>query len=113
MILLIDLIQLNWIPAGFYKINFSVFCSWGSYRSACAHAAIGELLFLLSWLENLEAAHKSIINGHHCSCIVKLSTVVRGTEQGHELPLGKELVAVLHHLVSPTNEVYVVLLVEC
>ena len=109
MILWIDLIHAELVSRRFTKLIFQYF----ALGSVCAHATIGELLPLLSWFENLEAAHESIVNGHHCSCIVKLSTIVRGTEQGHELPLGKELVAVFHHLVSPTNEVYVVLLVEC
>jgi len=47
---------------------------------------------------DLEGAHESLINTHHRASVVKLSTVVRSWEQGHQLTLGKELIAVLYHL---------------
>ena len=45
--------------------------------------------------EYLEAAHKPVVDGHHGSGIVKLTTVIRGTEDGYQpapcnLKLGRE-----------------------
>jgi len=56
----------------------------------------------------LEGAHERLVHAHHPASVVKLPAVVGGREEGHQLPLGKELVAVLHHLVGPTDEVEVV-----
>jgi len=47
---------------------------------------------------DLEGTHERLINTHHCSSVVKLSTVVRSREQCHQLTLGKELIAILYHL---------------
>lgn len=48
----------------------------------------------------LEGAHKSLVNTHHCACIIKLPTVVRGRKEGHQLPFGKKLIAVFYHLLE-------------
>ena len=78
--------------------------------------AIGEqLATILSRLENLEESwtretsyslvpylertHESLVYTHHCSSIVKLSTIVRSREQCHQLTPGKELVPILNNLV--------------
>lgn len=41
--------------------------------------------------------------------IVKLAAVIRRGEECDELPLGEELVAILHHLVRATDQVELVL----
>ena len=46
----------------------------------------------------LERAHEGLVHAHHAPGVVKLPAVVGSREQGHQLALGKELVAVLHHL---------------
>lgn len=61
---------------------------------------------------NLERAKQTFIYAHHGTRIVKLSTVVRCTEQGHKLALGEELVTVLDDLVGTADEIHVVLLEE-
>jgi hypothetical protein len=48
----------------------------------------------------LEGAHECFIHRHHAPSVVKLSTVVGGGEQRDQLTLGKELVAIFHHLHS-------------
>lgn len=60
----------------------------------------------------METTHEGVVNGHHSSCIVELSTIVRGAKQRDQLPLCKELVPVFHHLVSSADQVYVVFLVK-
>jgi hypothetical protein len=61
---------------------------------------------------NLERAEQTLIDTHHGTRIVKLSTVVRRTEQGDELAFREELVSVLDHLMRTTDEVHVVFLQE-
>lgn len=61
---------------------------------------------------NLEGAEQTLVNAHHGTRIVELSTVVRCTKQGDELTFGEELVSILDHLVSTTDEVHVVFLQE-
>ena len=70
------------------------------------------LLFLLCRLENLERAKQTLIYAHHSAGIVKLATVVWCTEQSNELPLRKEFVAILDHLMCSADKVHVVLLQE-
>ena len=48
---------------------------------------------------HLEGAHQCLVHTHHGSSIVKLPTVVGSREEGHQLTLGKELVAILYHLM--------------
>lgn len=59
---------------------------------------------------NLERAEQALVYAHHGTCIVEFATVVGSTEQGDELTLGEEFVAIFHNLVSATDEVHVVLL---
>lgn len=47
---------------------------------------------------HLEGAHEGLIHAHHGARVVELPAVVGRREEGHELALGEELVAVLHHL---------------
>ena len=47
---------------------------------------------------HLEAAHERLIYAHHCPCIVELPAVVGRRENGNQLPLGKELIAIFHYL---------------
>lgn len=51
----------------------------------------------------LEGAHQGFIHAHHATCIVKLPTVVGSWEQGHQLPLSKELITVFYHLGATHN----------
>jgi hypothetical protein len=59
---------------------------------------------------NLERAEQALVYAHHGTCIVKLATVVGSTEQGDELALREELVAIFHDLMGTADEVHVVLL---
>ena len=63
-------------------------------------------------ITNLEGAEQTLVNAHHGTSIVKLSTVVGSTEQGNQLALGEEFVAVLDDLVGTADEIHVVLLEE-
>lgn len=97
-------------------VSASVLGSRGRDRSASTRAAgttIAELLFLLSWLQNLEAAHESIVDGHHGAGIVELSAVVRRGEECNELTLSEEFVAVFNDLMRAANQIYVMFLSEC
>jgi hypothetical protein len=71
-----------------------------------------ELLFLLGGFQNLEGAQQTLVYTHHGASIVKLSAVVGSAEECDQLPLGKELVAVLDDLVGTADQVHVVLLQE-
>lgn len=51
----------------------------------------------------LEGAHQGFVHAHHAARVVKLAAVVRSREQRHQLPLGKELVAVFYHLGAQTQ----------
>ena len=90
----------------------SIFSSgWGDW-SASSHSSISELLLLLSRLQDLETAHKSIINWHHSTCIIEFSTIVRGTEKCNKLSLGKEFIAIFHNLMCSTDQINVMLFIE-
>ena len=98
----------------------SSFCSvLGPGRSdgaACTStgcATVAELLLLLSGLQNLETAHEGVVDGHHGTGIIEFTAVVGGREEGHQLTLGEELVAILNDLMSPADQVDVMLLGEC
>ena len=65
---------------------------------------------LLGWLQNSERAHEALIDGHHCARIIELATIIGRREDGHELPVGEELVAVLDDLVRTHDQIKVVLL---
>lgn len=65
-------------------------------------------LFLFCRFEYLERAHESIVYTHHSTRIIELATIVRRTKNGHKLSARKKLVTVLHHLVSPADQVQVV-----
>lgn len=70
------------------------------------------LLLLLGRLENLERAKQALVDAHHGTGIVKLAAVVGSGEEGDELALGEELVAVLDDLVSTADEIHVMFLEE-
>lgn len=65
-----------------------------------------EKLFLASILPTvdsinnayLERAHKGFVNTHHCTCVIKLATVVWGRKQCYQLPFGKKFIAIFYHL---------------
>lgn len=56
-------------------------------------------------LTHLEGTHESLIHAHHGACVVKLPAVVGCREEGDELALGKELVAILHHLRGGSTQI--------
>lgn len=60
----------------------------------------------------LERTQQTLVNTHHCTSIVELSTVVWRREQRNQLSFGEELVSVLDNLVSAAYQVHVVLLKE-
>jgi hypothetical protein len=79
---------------------------------ASSRLAASELLFLLSRFQDLEGAEEALVDAHHGTGIVKLSTIVGSTEQSDQLALGEELVSILNDLMGTANEVHVVLLEE-
>ena len=52
---------------------------------------------------HLEGAHEGLVHRHHAARVIELAAVVGGGEESHELPLGEELITVLHHLQTPTS----------
>lgn len=60
----------------------------------------------------LERTKQALINTHHCTSIIKFTTVVRSAEQRHELSLGEELVAILDDLMGTAYQIHVVFLEE-
>ena len=69
----------------------------------------GQPLPLVGGLEDLEGAHEGLVDRHDGGRVVELPAVVRGREEGDELPAGEELVPVLHHLVGPADQIQIVL----
>ena len=67
-------------------------------RRARGAPAVDVLLFLLGRLEDLEAAQQALIHAHHRARVVELATIIGCGEEGHEMPLGEELVAILDDL---------------
>lgn len=55
------------------------------------------------YITNLEGTHESLVHAHHGSSVIKLSTVVGCREEGDQLPLGKELISILHNLYVNRN----------
>ncbi len=51
-------------------------------------------------MTHLKRAHERLINTHHGARIFKLATVVGRREDCHQLPLGKEFIALLDHLCA-------------
>jgi hypothetical protein len=49
---------------------------------------------------HLEGAHECLVDAHHGAGVLKLAAVVGRRENGHQLALGKELVALLDHLAK-------------
>jgi hypothetical protein len=70
-------------------------------------------LLLFSWLKNLETAHQSIINAHHCTGIVELTAIVGCWEKSYKLSLCEKLIAVFNNLMSSADQVNIVLFVKC
>jgi hypothetical protein len=59
----------------------------------------------------LEGAHQSLVNRHHSTSIVKLSTVIWSREKGDQLTLGKEFIPILHNLFrNKINQTFLFLL---
>lgn len=59
--------------------------------------------FLDSRFQNLETTHEIGVDGHDGSRVVEFTTVVWGGEEGDQLTLREELVAVLNNLVPTAN----------
>lgn len=60
----------------------------------------------------LERTQQTLVDAHHSTSIIKLSTVVGSAEEGHELALREEFVAIFNDLMRSANEIHVVLLKE-
>lgn len=94
-------------------MRVSVFGPWRGNRSAGSGViSVCNFLFFLGRLQNLEAAHESIVDRHHSTGIIEFAAVVRGREKSHKLSLGKELIPVFYDLVSAADKVDIMLLVE-
>lgn len=72
----------------------------------------GLLLLLLGGLENLERAQQALVDAHHGTGIVEFAAVVRSGEQGDELALREEFVAVLDDLMRAADQIHIVFLQE-
>ena len=46
----------------------------------------------------LERAQEGLVDTHHGTRVVELATIIGCGEEGHEMPLGEELVAILDDL---------------
>jgi len=68
------------------------------------------VLFLFRWFQDLERAQQTLVDAHHCACVVEFAAVVRCAEKGNKLSLRKELVSVLYDLMCAADKVHVVLL---
>lgn len=106
----------------------------GSSNGSTASKTRNVLLFLLSGLQylynsevcqssdtssvvsrcgtNLERAKQTLVHAHHSTRVVELSTIVWRTKQGHELTLGEEFVSIFNDLMSPADQIHVMLLKE-
>ena len=76
---------------------------WGENERGVSYtfgAPKGKLirLFIFYRLQYLKRANKCLINSHHSTSIVKLSTVIRSREDGYKLPVSKEFISVFHDL---------------
>jgi hypothetical protein len=69
-------------------------------------------LLLFSWLKNLETAHQSIINAHHSAGIIEFTAIVWRGEKSYKLSLSEKLIAVFYYLMSPADQVDIVLFVK-
>jgi hypothetical protein len=67
-------------------------------------------LFLLSRLQDLEGTEQALVNAHHGTCVVELSTVIGRAEQSDKLSLGEEFVSILNDLMGTANKIHVVFL---
>lgn len=95
-------------PNGLFFFLFSGWC----YRPSLPKTSVYVLLFFLRWFQYLKGAQQALVHAHHGAGIVEFTTVVRGGEQGDQLPLRKELVSVLYDLMGPANEIHVMFLQE-
>ena len=71
-----------------------------------------KILSFICRLENLKAAHKSLINAHHCTRVVKLTTIVRCTEESNKLATLEKFVAVFDDLMRTADQIDVMFLVK-
>ena len=78
----------------FYSSTFKYVCG----RCKKLPSTVKMSMVVKSYLKDLEWAHERFIDRHHGAGVVKLSAVVGRAEQGDQLPLGEELVTVLHNL---------------
>lgn len=69
-------------------------------------------LLALDRFQHLETAHQRLVDGHHRPGIVELTAIVWGGEDGDQLPLREELVAILNDLMGTADQVHVLLLQE-
>ena len=57
--------------------------AWGGGSALSPPVRGAKVLSLICRLEDLKAAHKRLINAHHCTRVVKLATIVGRTEQSN------------------------------
>jgi len=62
--------------------------------------------------DDLKGAEQSFVDAHEGAGVVELAAIVWRGEDGDELPVGEELVAVFDDLVGPANEIEIVFLEE-
>lgn len=81
-------------------------------RPPRVETSVHVLRLLLRGLQDLERAHQRLVDGHHSTSVVEFAAVVGCRKQSDQLPLGKELVAILDNLVGSADEVHVVTVQE-
>ncbi len=57
-------------------------------------------MFHVGGFEDLEAAHECFVDAHHGAGVVELAAIIGCAEHCDKLSFGKELIAVLDHLLE-------------
>jgi len=65
-----------------------------------------KLCFFLCRLQNLKRAHQVIIHTHHCTSIVKFTTVVWSWKYRNKLPVSEEFIPILYNLHKNLVSIY-------
>lgn len=63
-------------------------------------------------LEYHEATSQVLSHFHQAPVVFKHSAVVGGAEDGHQLPIGEELIAIINHKMTSANEINFIFVTE-
>ena len=100
-----------WLPSSsfhslLWRRGWSVFSHLLSVSLRPSHSSVPErcyVLLLVCWLEDLETAHQSLVDAHHCAGVIEFSAIVWRGKECYELSRAEELVSVFDDLMSPAN----------